>query len=79
MNKIVKVENGKLKIRVTAPPEDGKANESVINLLSKELKVPKSSFKIIKGVLSREKVVLIKNENIDEIERKLQNLLEKLT
>jgi len=79
VNKIVKVENGKLKIRVTAPPEDGKANESVINLLSKELKVPKSSFKIIKGVLSREKVVLIKNENIDEIERKLQNLLEKLT
>ncbi|WP_219350079.1 DUF167 domain-containing protein [Desulfurobacterium atlanticum] len=79
MNRIVKVENGKLKVKVTAPPENGKANDSVINLLSKELKISKSSFEVIKGLLNREKVILIKSEKIDEVEKKLQNLLKKLT
>jgi len=73
-NSLVKVENGRLKIKVTQPPEGGKANKAVLKILSKELKIPVSSFEIIKGINSRIKVILINHQNIDEIEKKLQKL-----
>lgn len=47
------------KIYVTAPPEDGKANESIIKLLSKRFGLPKSAFTITKGLTGRDKVVKI--------------------
>lgn len=48
-----------LKIRLTQPPVDGKANEALLKFLSKILKVPKSKLKITKGLKSRNKVVRI--------------------
>jgi uncharacterized protein (TIGR00251 family) len=50
---------GALKIRVTAKPVEGRANEALINLLSKELKVPKSAILIKKGLASRNKLLEI--------------------
>ena len=47
------------KIYVTAAPEDGKANEAVIKLLSKVLGVSKTSLVIIRGYTSREKTIRI--------------------
>jgi uncharacterized protein (TIGR00251 family) len=43
-------------VHVTATPEDGKANQAVIKILSKELKRPKSAFTIIRGHKNRDKV-----------------------
>ncbi len=51
--------NISLKVRVTAPPEDGKANEAVIKLLAEHFKVSKSSIDIVSGWTSRQKVVII--------------------
>lgn len=48
-----------LKIRVTAIPEDGKANKALIALLSKEWKIPKSSIEIIRGETARTKTIFI--------------------
>ena len=48
-----------LKIRVTAPPEDGKSNAAVIKLLAKAWKVPKSSLSVTKGSTDRRKVILV--------------------
>lgn len=48
------------KIYVTAAPEDGKANNAVIKLLAKALDMPKSSFTILHGHTSRNKVIKIK-------------------
>ncbi len=48
-----------LKIAVTAPPEDGKANKAVIALLAKRLKLPKSAITIASGETSRRKTLLI--------------------
>lgn len=42
-----------LKARVSAPPEGGKANKALIALLSKALKVPKTSIEIASGETSR--------------------------
>lgn len=47
------------KIYVTAPPEDGKANKKVIELLAEYFKVPKSQIRIVKGEISRNKIVEI--------------------
>lgn len=44
---------------VTAPPEDGKANEALIKLLAKHYKVAQSSIKIIKGLTNRNKLLVL--------------------
>lgn len=48
---------GTLKIKLKAPPVDGKANEALIKFLSEVYDVPKSKIKIIKGLTSRNKMV----------------------
>lgn len=48
-----------LRVYVTVVAEDGKANEAVIKLLSKALKVPKSALTIQRGALSQNKVIKI--------------------
>lgn len=49
----------RLKVQVTAVPEDGKANAAVIRLLSKAWKIPKSDFTVISGQTMRNKTLLI--------------------
>lgn len=51
-----------LKVSVTAPPEDGKANRALVALLSKKLGIPKSAFSFLSGETSRNKVLLIAGE-----------------
>lgn len=57
-------DDGNLKIRLTSPPVDGKANEALLKFLSKLLKVTKSKLEITKGLKSRSKTVKVdKNSN----------------
>lgn len=61
-NKIIIIEDElayQIKIYVTVTPEDNKANNQVIKLLSKELKIPKSKINIIKGMKSKNKTIVI--------------------
>ena len=48
-----------LKVSVTAVPEDGKANEALIKLLSKTFKLSKSSFHLVSGHTTRFKMIKI--------------------
>lgn len=50
---------GELQVRVTAPPEDGKANAAVCKVLAKALGVPKSAVRVTRGESSRHKQVVI--------------------
>jgi uncharacterized protein (TIGR00251 family) len=45
----VKSENGRLKIYVTAPPEKGRANVAVIEVLAKHLGIKKQNVVLVKG------------------------------
>ncbi len=57
-----------LKIRVTAPPEKGKANEAIIKLLAEVLGLKKSAFKIVSGETSRDKKILVQGINRSGLE-----------
>jgi uncharacterized protein len=48
-----------LKLTLTAPPSDGKANEACIEFFAKLLKVPRSSVTIAAGETSRNKVIRV--------------------
>ena len=48
-----------VKVAVKAAPEKGKANKAVLNLLAKELKLPPTSLKIIRGVTASLKQIEI--------------------
>lgn len=58
-NEIVGVWLDSLKVRVTAQPEAGKANKACIDLLAKQLGVPKGNIEIVKGHTKREKQINI--------------------
>ncbi len=51
-----------LKIAVTAPPEDGKANAALLALLAKTWHLPKSAFEIVAGAAGRRKIVLLRGD-----------------
>jgi len=52
----------RLRVKVTAVPEDGKANAALIKLLSKTLGIPKSKIVLIRGTTSRLKEFEIEGE-----------------
>ncbi|ABV35840.1 protein of unknown function DUF167 [Shewanella sediminis HAW-EB3] len=58
-DQIVGVHGEELKIAITAPPVDGKANAHLIKYLSKAFKVPKGDIVILKGQLGRHKQIKI--------------------
>lgn len=59
-----------VKARVTAVPEDGKANKALIELIAKILRLPKSSISIISGETARKKILRIDGDP-EDLEAKL--------
>ncbi len=57
VNKIVERQDNFLKIKLTAPAHEGKANKALVNFLAQEFKLAKNKIKIISGEKSREKVI----------------------
>jgi uncharacterized protein (TIGR00251 family) len=49
-----------VKVKLTAPPVDGAANEQLVEVLAETFGIRKSSIKIVKGLSSKNKVVEIK-------------------
>lgn len=66
-NYIRGVKNDELLISVTAVPENNKANNAIIDLISKKIGVSKSKIQIISGEKNRNKKISIDSENIEEI------------
>jgi uncharacterized protein len=59
------------KVRVSAPPEAGKANEAVRDLLAGALGIPRSDTEIVAGAGSRDKVVAIRGLSPAEADKRL--------
>ena len=61
----------RLKVRVRAPAESGKANTAVIALLANTLNIPKQSLRIASGSASPLKILEIDGLSEDQLESKL--------
>jgi uncharacterized protein (TIGR00251 family) len=59
------------KVRVAAPPERGRANDEVVDLLARSLDVPRPDVRVVSGAASRDKVVELSGLTLDEVERRL--------
>jgi len=71
-NEIVDIlSDGTVKIRLTAPPVEGQANEALVKFLSKVLDVPISSLEIVAGDTGRDKLVSIKDLDAEIVHHKI--------
>jgi uncharacterized protein (TIGR00251 family) len=61
-NTIAGERDGALLVRVTAPPIEGKANDAVVALLAKALKVPRGEVRVERGAAARIKRVSVPSE-----------------
>jgi uncharacterized protein len=71
---IVGLAEGMLKVKVTAPPVEGAANEACIGLLSKKLGLRKSQMTISAGARGRKKTILVGEISKTDLEQKIQRL-----
>jgi uncharacterized protein (TIGR00251 family) len=60
-----------LKLSLTSPPVDGRANEACIEFLANLLKVPRSSVTIASGQTSRQKVIRVSRLSAEELRRRI--------
>ena len=59
-NAVLGEQAGALKVSVTAPPEDGRANDAVLALLREEFGLSRSQLVLLSGQTNRNKVVLVR-------------------
>ena len=59
------------KVRVAAAPERGRANDALVELLSRTLDVPRASVQLVSGATARDKVVELAGVAPEEIDRRL--------
>jgi uncharacterized protein YggU (UPF0235/DUF167 family) len=59
------------KLRVTEPPEGGRANEAVLSLLARTLTLPRARLRLVAGQGGRNKVVELTGVSAEDVERKL--------
>ena len=71
---LVGVQDSALKVKVTAPPVEGAANEACIKLLAKELGLKKSQMEISSGAKSRKKTVMIKDISKEMLQTKIKDV-----
>jgi uncharacterized protein len=61
-----------IKIKLKAPPVEGRANEALLDFLAKQLSVPRPSVNILSGATGRHKVVTVAGLSVEEASRRLQ-------
>jgi hypothetical protein len=69
------LDDGTVKIRITAAPVDGQANAALIEFLSSVLNVPKSRLEIVAGQTGKDKIIAVEGMSSKDVQaRVLQNL-----
>ncbi len=61
----------RLKVRISAPPEDGKANRAVAEVIATALGVKVNAVKIVAGLANAQKVVEVRGLNAGDISKRL--------
>jgi len=66
------LEDGTLRVRVAAPPVEGKANQALINYLAKVLGVRKNRIEIVAGERGLDKILSVVGMSAEEVEEKIR-------
>ncbi len=66
-DQVVGYRDGVLQLRVTAPPDKGRANAAVVALLADALGVAKSRVRIVRGQSSRDKVLTVESLTPEDV------------
>ena len=69
----VGLHDGQYKIRISAPPEKGKANKTLVDFLASQFKIKKNNVQIQSGRTSRIKQVLLRGVSSQNVQRFLSN------
>jgi uncharacterized protein len=70
-NGVTGVHAGAVKISLTTPPTDGRANEALVALLAELLPVPRGRISLVSGAISRAKLLRITGKNAAEVQAML--------
>ena len=65
------------KLRIAAPPERGRANDELVALLARTLRVPRSAIRVARGHTIGQKLVEVQHLTREEAERRLVSAREK--
>jgi len=60
------------RVRVAAPPDRGRANDEVLQVLAEALEVRPRQLRLVAGASSRDKIVELDGIDVDEAERRLE-------
>jgi len=66
------VEPDGLRVRLTAPPVEGAANEALVALVAERLKLPKRAVRVVRGTAGRQKTIEITMLSAEEFWQRLQ-------
>jgi uncharacterized protein (TIGR00251 family) len=73
-NEIVDIlSDGTIKVHLTAPPVEGKANEALLKFLAKVLDVPLKQFDLVAGVNGRNKLITVIDLDADTLHKKIMD------
>jgi uncharacterized protein len=73
-DEIVGWQGSTLRVRVAAPPIDGRANEAVIGVLAEAFGVPRSAVSLVSGAAGRDKLFRIARHSLDELRALLDRM-----
>jgi len=71
------LEDGTVKVRLTAPPVGGKANKALIKYFSGIFEIPRSRIEILTGFKNRNKLLVIRGMDSVEIYNKLNGIIKR--
>ena len=70
-------EGGRLKVRLQAPPVEGKANAALLKFLAVRLGLRKNRLRLVSGERSRDKLLLLADVSLDEARRMIKSAMER--
>ena len=67
---------GALRVAVSAPPQDGRANEAIAEVLREAFRLKRSELQLVSGEKSRNKSFLVRGLTREQLEARLADLLQ---